>query len=64
MVPPSGPPLVTKKIVGIIEEMIDDVVWEIHSSRRFDSNELEDFERAEKPGLDIVENLYEYANRH
>jgi OTT_1508-like deaminase len=64
MMPPSGSPLITKKMAALIEEKIDDVVWEIHSSRRSDSNELEDFEGTEKLGLDIVENLYEYFNRH
>jgi len=61
MMPPSGPSLITKKMVALIEEKIDDVVWEIHSNRRSDSNELEDFTGAEEPDLD-VEHLYQYVN--
>ena len=61
MMPPSGSPLITKKMAALIEEKIDDVIWEIHSSRRSDSNELEDFTGAEEPDSN-VEHLY-HVNR-
>ena len=38
MVPPSGPKSITKQMVQLIEERVDNVIWAIHSHRQSDSN--------------------------
>jgi hypothetical protein len=43
MIPPNGPKSIAKQMTLLIEEKVDDVIWEIKSRRRSDSNELPDF---------------------
>ena len=50
MVPPNGPESIAKQMALLIEERVDNIIWEIMSRRRSDSNELPDFPM-EKPDL-------------
>ena len=43
MVPPNGPESIAKQMALLIEERVDNIIWEIVSHRRSDSNELPDF---------------------
>ena len=47
MVPPNGPESIAKQMALLIEERVDNVIWEIKSRRRSDSNELPDFTKKE-----------------
>ena len=50
MVPPNGPESITKRMAQLIEERVDNIIWNIRSRRRSDSNVLPDFPM-EKPNL-------------
>jgi hypothetical protein len=43
MIPPNGPEPIAKEMTRLIVEKVDNVIWEIQSRRRSDSNELPDF---------------------
>jgi len=49
MIPPDTPKLIATRVEEMIEDRIDDVIWEILGRRRSDSNELTDF--TEEPDL-------------
>ena len=42
MMPPNGPKLIAKEMAKSIVEKVDNIIWEIESRRRSDSNELPD----------------------
>ena len=43
MMPPNGSKSTAKAMTKLIVEKVDDIIWEIESHRRSDSNELPDF---------------------
>jgi hypothetical protein len=43
MMPPNGHKEISLQMKQVIEEKVDDVIWEIHNRRRSDSNELPSF---------------------
>jgi hypothetical protein len=43
MMPPSGPQSISQQMVRLIVERVDNVIWQITSRRRSDSNELPSF---------------------
>ena len=43
MMPPNGPKLISEQMTQVIQGKVDNVIWEVKSRRRSDSNELPDF---------------------
>ena len=43
MMPPNGSKSIAKEMAKSIVEKVDNIIWEIESHRRSDSNELPDF---------------------